>query len=136
MAALPIPVDVGDVLTIDDSTSGRFRYSHNNISDTIKLFEGAIQLVTEPTRLLLDEESDKEDTMDFPNILAVAPSDVDDLPWPSKEIFLGGAGNLDITTVNGEHILLTTPLTGRWHRIRAVKIWDTLTTATLIRMKF
>lgn len=65
-------------------------------------------------------------------IKTVTPSDSTDLPdGPCRAMLITGAGNLKITTPNGD--VVTLPISANWFGvtyIRAARIWATGTTVT------
>lgn len=62
----------------------------------------------------------------------VTPSDADDLATYSRGFYVGQGGNMKVTTVGGETLLLTGLLIGHIYPIRVKRIWSTTTTADKI----
>lgn len=65
------------------------------------------------------------------NAAAVTPSD-STLLTPFQGIYVGGAGNVAVTTVGGNVVTFTAPPVGSIIPIRGVKVMATNTTATLL----
>jgi hypothetical protein len=65
------------------------------------------------------------------NAAVVVPSDTTILP-PFQQLYIGGAGNVAVTTVNGNVVTFTAPPVGSIIPIRGTKVLATNTTATLI----
>lgn len=63
---------------------------------------------------------------------AVTPSDTLALPFASKRLWVGGAGNVKLTTVGGDTVTYTAVPAGTYLQVRAAQIFATLTTATNI----
>ena len=62
----------------------------------------------------------------------VTRSDSADLPRSSLSLYIGGAGNVRVTTVQGTDIVFTAVPVGTVLPIQARRVWLTNTTATLI----
>ena len=62
---------------------------------------------------------------------AVVPSDSADLAHDSV-CYIGGAGNITVTTVGGSKLTFTGVEKGSILPVKCKKVWDTDTTATLI----
>ena len=62
----------------------------------------------------------------------LTPSDSVDLTNFSRALYVGGAGNIKVTTVGGETLLFTGVLAGSILPIRVSRVWATTTTATTI----
>ena len=62
----------------------------------------------------------------------VTPNDNADLANASRKIFVGGAGNLKVTTVGGETLLLTGVAAGSVLDLCVTRIHSTTTSATYI----
>ena len=63
---------------------------------------------------------------------AVTPSDAAELTWISRAIWVGGAGNLCVVTVDGDTLTFSGVPAGTLLPIRAKQVRATNTTATLI----
>ena len=61
---------------------------------------------------------------------AITPSDSEDLSVYTRGIYVGGAGNVKLTTVGGDTITLNGCLAGTVLPIRAKRVFSTGTTAT------
>lgn len=66
------------------------------------------------------------------NGFSVTPNDGADLAQTTRAIWVGGAGNIKITTRGGDAITLVGVPAGTMLPIRASRIWSTGTTATSI----
>lgn len=64
--------------------------------------------------------------------LAVVPSDTVNLSAPCLGIYVGGAGNVSIVTLDGNTVVFTAPPVGSVIPCRASRVNATLTTATLL----
>jgi hypothetical protein len=62
----------------------------------------------------------------------VTPSDSADLTNVTRKLFVGGAGNIKVTTAGGETLLLTGVAAGSVLDICVSRVWSTTTTATNI----
>lgn len=62
----------------------------------------------------------------------VTPADGADIATVSTALFIGGAGNVKVTTFGGETLLLTGLLAGQVLPLRVTRVWSTTTTATNI----
>jgi hypothetical protein len=62
----------------------------------------------------------------------VTPSDSTDLANFSRGFYVGAGGNMKVTTVGGETLLLTGVLIGHVYPLRLSRIWSTTTTADKI----
>lgn len=49
---------------------------------------------------------------------------------PTRAVFIGGAGNLNVITAAGQTVLITAPAVGVWHPMAVTHIKSTSTTAT------
>ncbi len=49
---------------------------------------------------------------------------------PTRAVFIGGSGNLNVITAAGQTVLITAPAVGVWHPIAVTHIKSTSTTAT------
>lgn len=65
-------------------------------------------------------------------IIAVTPSDDDDLQAGLRGLYIGGAGNVSVVTPGGQTVTLTGLAAGMWHPIRVSRVRSTGTTATAI----
>ena len=63
---------------------------------------------------------------------AVTPSDGADQPFATRAIYVGGAGNVRITTTGGHDVTFSGLTAGSILPVRAARIWATSTTATLM----
>lgn len=63
---------------------------------------------------------------------AVTPSDSANLPTSSKRLWVGGAGNVKVTTVGGDVVTYTAVPAGTYLKVRAQQVFATGTTATNI----
>ena len=72
---------------------------------------------------------------------AVTPSNTSDIPSVSNQngsgnngcvIYVGGAGNLDVTTAGGDRVTFTGLLAGQFVPVQVVRVWAAGTTATNI----
>ena len=61
---------------------------------------------------------------------AITPNNSADLDIATRAIYVGGNGNLKITTVGGDTVTLTGVVAGMIYPLRAVRVWSTGTTAT------
>ena len=64
------------------------------------------------------------------NVVAVTPIDTANLAQVTRALYIGGAGNVQITDPNGNETVLENLAVGVVLPIRASKIWNTNTTAT------
>lgn len=62
----------------------------------------------------------------------VTPNDSADLANATRKIFCGGAGNLKVTTVGGETLLITGITAGQVLDLCVTRVWSATTTATNI----
>lgn len=60
---------------------------------------------------------------------AVTPSDSVNLSYPSV-IFVGGAGNVQVTTAQGDQVTFTGAQAGQVIPVQVIRVWSTGTTAT------
>jgi hypothetical protein len=51
---------------------------------------------------------------------------------PTRAVFIGAAGNINVITASGQTVLITAPAVGVWHPIAVTHIKSTSTTATPI----
>lgn len=58
----------------------------------------------------------------------VTPNDATDLAQTSRALFVGGAGNLRVTLLNGSEVTFRSVQPG-WHPIRVNRVWQTGTSA-------
>ncbi|NBX51210.1 hypothetical protein EBT25_15100 [bacterium] len=72
---------------------------------------------------------------------AVTPSNSTDIPSVSTQdgsgnngcvLYVGGAGNLKVTTAGGDEVTFTGVLAGSFIPVQVVKVWSTGTSATSI----
>jgi len=66
------------------------------------------------------------------NALEVTPSDSAPLPFVSKRLWVGGAGNVTLTTVGGQTVEYANVPAGAYLNVRADQVMATGTTATNI----
>lgn len=74
-------------------------------------------------------------TISARNAIAVVPSDSADLANISRAIYIGGAGNLQVTLAadaDGTSVVLTGVTAGAIYPLRVKRVWAASTTATLI----
>lgn len=64
------------------------------------------------------------------HVEVVAPSDTVDLPNPTRGLYVGGAGNIVVTTVGGEFVTFSGVGAGTTLPVRVRRVWFTNTTAT------
>jgi hypothetical protein len=62
---------------------------------------------------------------------AVTPSDSVNLTYPSV-VFVGGAGNIQVTTAQGDQVTFTGAQSGQVLPVQVIRVWSTGTTATSI----
>jgi len=62
----------------------------------------------------------------------VTPNDSNDLGYPVRAIYVGGAGNAQVTLAGDSNPVTFTNLAVGWHPMRVRRVWATLTTATNI----
>lgn len=60
----------------------------------------------------------------------ITPSNSANATHTTRAIYVGGAGNLKVTTYNGEVIMFTGLLAGNYYPIVATKVWSSDTSAT------
>ena len=63
---------------------------------------------------------------------AVTTSDTVDLPFASKQLWVGGAGNVTLITVGGDTVAYNSVPAGTYLKVRAARVKSTGTTATNI----
>ncbi len=63
---------------------------------------------------------------------AVTPSDSTDLSFVARGLWVGGAGDVKVTTANGDTITLSGVQAGTLIPVAVSRVFATLTTATLI----
>lgn len=66
------------------------------------------------------------------NAAAVTPHNTDELTHVTRGIYVGGTGNLKVTTLGGQETTFTAVPVGTFLPVRAKIIWSTGTTATSI----
>lgn len=72
------------------------------------------------------------DTSDpVPHAAAVTPSDTVNLPEITTALYIGVAGNVQVTMMDGAVVLFSNFAAG-WQPIRVSRVWNTGTTATNI----
>ena len=64
------------------------------------------------------------------NAFAITPHDTNELSFVTRGIYIGGAGNLKVTTAGGDTVTFTGVLAGTIIPIQAKLVFSTLTTAT------
>jgi len=62
----------------------------------------------------------------------ITPSDADNLPQPTRGLYVGISGDVKITTIVGSTITFVGLAAGLVHPIRAIKVFAGGTTATAI----
>ena len=62
----------------------------------------------------------------------ITPSDTVNLPYPNCTIYVGGAGNMKVTTEEGDTVLFSGLAAGDILPVSIAQVWNTTTTATLI----
>lgn len=62
----------------------------------------------------------------------LTPNDATDLVTASRALWVGGAGNIKVTTTGEDTFLLSGIPAGTLLPIRCSRVWSTTTTATLI----
>lgn len=65
------------------------------------------------------------------NLAAVTLDDSNDLSYVTKAVHVGTAGDLKVTTANGQAVTIKGAVAG-WHKIRVKRIWSTGTAASNI----
>jgi len=63
------------------------------------------------------------------DLFEVTPNDNEDLPYATRAIYVGSAGDVKVTTVRGNDVVIPDAENG-WHPVRAKRIHATGTTAT------
>lgn len=66
------------------------------------------------------------------SIVAVTPSDDDDLANVTRGLYVGVSGNVSVVTAAGETVTLTGLAAGVWHPLRVSRVRNSSTTATSI----
>ncbi|MEK1908183.1 MAG: hypothetical protein AAAB13_20615 [Pseudomonas sp.] len=66
------------------------------------------------------------------NAAAVTPNDSTDLPYTSRALFIGGAGNVAVIMAGGQTVTFTGVTAGALLPIRVSRVLSTGTTATTI----
>lgn len=61
---------------------------------------------------------------------AIVPHDVNDLAYVSRAIYVGGSGDVTLTTLNGDKVAFKGLVAGSILPVRASRVWSTGTTAT------
>lgn len=65
--------------------------------------------------------------------LVITKSDYNTLPAPTRALYVGGAGDVQVDTLGGEEkTLFSSVPAGTIIPVQVVKVWSTSTTATLI----
>lgn len=72
------------------------------------------------------------DKLNARNAYAVTPDDNNNMPNAGYCFWIGGAGNLKVTTVGGQTVTFSGIPAGTVLNIQAVKVFSTGTTASLI----
>jgi hypothetical protein len=85
--------------------------------------------------MAVDEYKSHKSEVDSPvrHAIAVTPSDSADLATASRAIYIGGAGNIQVTTVDGDTVTMNGVTAGSFYPIRVARVWSTGTTATNIQ---
>lgn len=60
----------------------------------------------------------------------VTPSDASAQPFESRGVYVGVAGDLKITSVDGQTVVLKDLVAGIWHPMEVTHIWQNGTEAT------
>jgi len=83
---------------------------------------------------MADNFDDYTQGLDSPafNAAAVTPNDGADLPTDARSLFVGGAGNIQVTTTGGDTVTFIGVLAGSILPVRVSRVWSTSTTATNI----
>jgi len=66
------------------------------------------------------------------NGYSIVPSNVSDLPYITRKLYVGGTGNIVLNTSGGDNITLVGVQIGTVLNIRASRVFSTGTTATNI----
>lgn len=66
------------------------------------------------------------------NAFAITPHDSNTLSYATRALWVGGTGDVKITTINGDTVTLSGALAGTYIPIRAKLVFSTGTTATLL----
>jgi len=64
------------------------------------------------------------------NCRVVVPNDSSDLPRPYATVYIGGAGNIKVTSENGDTSLFVGVIAGTFLPVSVKRVWATTTTAT------
>lgn len=67
--------------------------------------------------------------MPITNAFAITTSDAADLAQETRGIYVGTAGNIKVTTSNGDTVTLPNLAAGIWHPLSVKKVFATGTTA-------
>lgn len=70
----------------------------------------------------------------FTSIVPVTPANAD--IRVTDAIYIGGTGNLDVVTLNGETATITAPVVGTIHRIRVRRVLTTSTATNILAMYY
>ena len=83
---------------------------------------------------MADEYKSHKSEVDSPvrHMAAVTPNDSTDLTIASRGLYIGGAGNIKVTTVDGDTATMVGVTAGSYYPIRIARVWSTDTTATNI----
>ncbi len=61
---------------------------------------------------------------------AITPDDATPLPNVTRAVYVGGAGDLRVTMLDGQTVLLSQVQPGGIYPLRCTRVWTTDTTAT------
>ena len=65
-------------------------------------------------------------------LFAITPHDTDELAVTTRALYVGASGNVQVTTLGGDTVVLVGLAAGMFHPIQVYKVWSTNTTATSI----
>jgi len=81
---------------------------------------------------MTDKYAGSGDDLLSPASHAAAVTTSDDLPFASKQLWVGGAGNVTLITVGGDTVAYNSVPAGTYLKVRAARVKSTGTTATNI----
>ena len=73
---------------------------------------------------------DRIASMSIVQAISITPNDIEDLTNATTAIFVGVDGDLKVTLVGGQTVVLKNLAAGMWHPICAARVFATGTTAT------
>jgi len=73
---------------------------------------------------------DRIASMSIHQAISITPNDVEDLTNHTTAIFVGVDGDLKVTLIGGQTVVLKNLAAGMWHPICAARVFATGTTAT------